>query len=61
MREVLTNLAVVNDAAGRGVKDIQDYANIARDGTCRERMILVSNSHRMKIQSFLKNEMEENL
>lgn len=61
MREVLTNLAVVNDAAERGVKDIQDYANIARDGTCRERMILVSNSHRMKIQSFLKNEMEENL
>lgn len=61
MKDILTNLAVVNDAAERGIKDITDYANVARDGTCRERIILVSNSHRIKIPSFLKNEMEENL
>ena len=46
MREVVSHLAVVNDAAERGVKDIQDYDNVTRDGTCRERMILISNSHR---------------
>lgn len=61
MKEIVTNLSVVNDAAERGVKDIQDYANVARDGSCRERMILISNSHRIKIPSFLKNEMEEHL
>ncbi len=61
MSDIVRNLAVVNDAAERGVKDIQDYANAAMDGTCRERIVLVSNSHHVKIPQFLKNEMEENL
>ena len=61
MSHVVTKLAVVNDAAERGVEDIQDYQNAARDGTCRERIVLVSNSHRLKIPKFLKNEMEENM
>lgn len=61
MLEIVNNLAVVNDAAERGVKDIQDYANAARDGSSRERIVLVSNSHRIKLPNFLKNEMEENL
>ncbi len=32
MKEVVQNLAVVNDTAERGVKDVIDYANAARDG-----------------------------
>ena len=58
---VVERLSVVNDAAERGVKDIQDYANAAKDGSSRERMVLVSNSHRIKIPKFLKNEMEEHM
>ena len=61
MMLVVENLAVVNDAAERGVKDIQDYANAARDGSSHERIILMSNSHRIKLPKFLKNEMKEHM
>ena len=61
MLAVVKNVAVVNDAAERGVKDIQDYANAARDGAHKGRIVLVSNSHRAKLPQFLKNEMEEHL
>lgn len=61
MATVVHNLEVVNDAAERGVKDVQDYANTARDGVQRGRIALVSASHRIKVPEFLKNEMEENL
>ena len=61
MSEIVVNMAVVNDAAERGVKDIQEYANAAMDGSCREQIILVSNAHREKIPKFLKNEMKKNL
>ena len=58
----VSNVAVVNDAAERGVKDVQDFANAAMDGaTHRGHIILVSNSHRAKLPEFLKNEMEENM
>ena len=61
MRDIVTKLEVVNDVAERGVKDIQDYADAARDGAYRERIILVSNSHRIKLPGFSKNEMDEYL
>ena len=61
MSNIFNNLSVVNDAAERGVKDIQDYANAARDGSCREQMVLVSNMHRIRLPNFLKNEMEEKM
>ena len=61
MKSVVKHLSVVNDAAERGIKDIQDYANAARDGAFRGNIILVSNSHRVKILEFRKNEMENNL
>lgn len=61
MAKVVNDLAVVNDTAERGVKDIEDYANQAMDGTKRENMVLVSNSHRSKIPEFKKNEMENEL
>ena len=49
MSYVIENLAVVNEAAEYGVKDIQDYANASMDGSSGERLILVSNSHRVKL------------
>ena len=59
MAQVVRQLAVVNDAAERCFKDIQEYANAAQDGQHRENIMLVSGSHRIKVPGFLKNEMEE--
>jgi hypothetical protein len=61
MAAIVCHIPVVNDAAERSVKDIQDYASVAKDGKHRENIMLVSNSHRAKIPAFLKNEMEEHL
>ena len=61
MADVVKNMAVVNDAAERGVRDVQDYANSAGDGEHRGEIVLVSNSHRIKLPKFLKNELEEQL
>ena len=61
MRETLSPLEVVNDTAERGVKDIQEYANAARDNGQTGRIILVSNSHIVKLREFLKNEMKYNI
>ncbi len=61
MGAIMGDLAVVNDTAERCVKDIQDFANAARDGDHRGNIVLVSGSHRVKLPSFLKNEMEEQL
>ena len=61
MAAVVRELPVVNDTAKRSIKDIQDYANAANDGDRRGNIIIVSASHRIKIPSFLKKEMEENL
>ena len=58
---ILKGLAVVNDYAEHSIKDIQDYANASGDGDYRGDIILVSASHRIKLQSFLKNKMEENV
>ena len=44
MREILYRRKVVNDTAESGVKDIQEYANAARDWGLRGCIILVSNS-----------------
>ena len=43
------------------VKAVQEFANAAWDGMYRGDIILVSSSHRMKIPTFSKNEMDENL
>jgi len=43
------------------IKDVTEYANVAMDGGYRGDIMLVSCSHRVKIPSFLKIEMEENL
>ena len=32
MRETLSPLELINDTAERGVRDIQEYVNAARDG-----------------------------
>ena len=61
MAKIVGDLAVVNDTAERAVKDVEDYANAAHDGEKREKIILVSNSHRFKLPEFLKNEMENSI
>ena len=59
MSVLINDIAVVNDAAERGAKIIQDYANTARDAEHRGQIILVSNSHRIHLPQFVKNEIEE--
>ena len=45
MAKIINEIAVVNDTAERGVKDIEDYVNQAEDSDKRQSMVLVSNSH----------------
>ena len=59
MAAVVAQLAVVNDAAERGVKDCTDYADVTRDGTLRGRIIAVASVHRAAAPSMLKREMEK--
>lgn len=49
MAKIVTDLAVVNDTCERSVKDVQDYANAANDRVYRGNIIVVSNSHRIKL------------
>ena len=58
MRETLYSLDVINITAERGVKDIQEYANAATDKGRRGRTILVSNSQKVTLPEFKKNEMK---
>ncbi len=46
MGEFLKDLSVVNDSAERCVKDITEYAVMARDSAHREDILLVVNDHR---------------
>ncbi len=56
MKAVVHNMAVTNDAAERGIKDIQEIA-----GGIRSQLIMVANDHRVRIPAFKKNVMEEEL
>ena len=46
LQSFLSDLEVVNDAAERCIKDIQDYRNVANDSIHREEVLLVVNDHR---------------
>ena len=59
MATVVLELAVVNDAAERGVNDCTDYANVARDGKLRGRIIAVASSHRVAAPAMLKHELAQ--
>ena len=54
---MLKKLAVVNDAAERGVKDCTEYANVTRDGILRGHIITVVSSHRAAVPSMMKHEL----
>ena len=59
MEKVVMQLAVVNDAAERGIKDCTDYADAARDGSLHGRIITVVSAHRVGVPSMLKHELEK--
>ena len=54
LREVLLDLKVVNDLAERCVKDVQDYAKLARDSKYREDILMVVSDHRGVFQDLRK-------
>ncbi len=58
MKAVVYNMAVTNDAAERGIKDIQEFGNCSKQGG---KLIMVANDHRVRIPYFKKNVMEEEL
>ena len=53
----MNELAVVNDAAERGVKDTTEFANAARDGAMRSRIITVASSHSAYVPTLWKQEL----
>ena len=59
LRTVVKELVIVNDAAERGVKDIQDYANAARDGERRGRIVTVVSSHHAAAPTLTKQELKK--
>lgn len=61
MSAIVKQLEVVNDGAERSIKDIQEYADSAKDSQQRGEIILVSSSHRVKLPEFHKNEMDNQL
>ena len=60
MKSIVAKVEVVNDCAERCIKDIQEFANASRSEDQRRRIILVSNSHRVKIPEYKRNELDEN-
>ena len=54
MHNVFKDLKVVNDLAERCIKDIQEYANIAKDSDRREDILLVVSDHRGVFQDLRK-------
>lgn len=54
MRLFLSDLKVVNDLAERCIKDIQEYADIAKDSTYRDAILLVASDHRGVFQDLRK-------
>ena len=56
MNDVVYTLEVVNDNAEREIKNVQEYAMSSLDGELLQNIVIVSNSHRAEIASFLKRD-----
>ncbi len=61
METIVHQFAVCNDSAERGIKDIQEFANLSKHGGIRAQLVMVANDHRARIPAFKKNVMEEEL
>ena len=58
MSAVISDLAVVNDTAERSIKDVEEFANYARDGDKLGKIVTIADSHRIKCPGFKKALME---
>ena len=54
MNACLRDLKVVNDLAERCIKDIQEYADLAKDSQYREDILIVATDHRGVFQDLRK-------
>ena len=54
MKNCLKDLKVVNDLAERCIKDIQEYANLAKDSQYQEDILIVATDHRGIFQNLRK-------
>ena len=57
MNDVVLTLEVVNGNAEKEIKNVQEYVMSSLDGELYQNIVIVSNSHRAKIASFLKRDM----
>ena len=54
MKNCLEDLKVVNDVAERCIKDIQEYADLAKDSQYKEDILIVATDHRAAFQDLSK-------
>ena len=54
MKNCLQDLKVVNDIAERCIKDILDYADLAKDSQYQEDIVIVATDHRGILQDLRK-------
>ena len=54
MMSILVDLKVVNDVAERCVKDVETYADLAKDSKYREDILIVATDHRGTLQDLRK-------
>ena len=54
MKNCLEDLKVVNDLAERCIKDIQEYADLAKDSQYKEDILIVATDHRAAFQDLSK-------
>ena len=54
MKNCLEDLKVVNDLAERCIKDIQEYADLAKDSQYQEDILIVATDHRAAFQDLSK-------
>ena len=54
MKAIIKDLKVVNDLAERCIKDIQEYADLAKDSKYREDILIVATDHRGVFQDLRK-------
>ena len=54
MRKILGDIKVVNDLAERCVKDVQTYADLAKDSEYREDILVIASDHRGVLQDLRK-------
>ena len=58
MSSVISDLAVVNNTAGRSMKDVEEFSSSARDSDKQGKIVIIGDWHRIKGPEFKRALME---